>query len=100
MELQLYALKRLLPLDGPLIVLGDFNAEPDVVSKVLTEGTGIKRVPLDHTIPTESSPHHVDQIYYRGLCLEDYGIANTIGISDHLPVWAAFDAPDGKRSCN
>lgn len=97
-DLQLHALKSLLPSDGPVVILGDFNAEPKVIDAILLNGTNILRVPVE--APTETATYdNIDHIYYRGLCLGRYGVANTVGASDHLPVWAEFDKPNSSGQC-
>lgn len=97
---QIQGLRNILPGKGPLVILGDFNEHPEVVEPLLLKDTEIKRVPIDETKPTETAFfEHQDHIYYRDLCVVKCGIGHTVGVSDHLPVWAVFDKPNDNGRC-
>eukprot|EP00931_Biecheleriopsis_adriatica_P011346 TRINITY_DN112430_c0_g1_i1.p1 TRINITY_DN112430_c0_g1~~TRINITY_DN112430_c0_g1_i1.p1 ORF type:complete len:208 (+),score=36.32 TRINITY_DN112430_c0_g1_i1:1-624(+) len=99
-------------MDGPLILVGDFNMPQDKMTRPsstalleLVTGTGLKATCehkgkncLDPDVemplpPTEwISDLHLDWIFYRGLEFEKQTI-DEVTCSDHMPVAATFRLP-------
>lgn len=88
-----------------IIIAGDFNTTPMLWYKravpvlvrnqqkgfrFFMEELGFTATPQKrgHSFRAGPIPLHLDEIYVRGLTIEEAGVANTIRLSDHKPLWA------------
>lgn len=99
-QLQLTAISNMIQNEWsnyPVVLLGDFNNNPVNTTKIWTDEDPLPSNSLrlvHNEAPTETAGfQNIDHIYFRGLCLREFGVSNTWGVSDHLPVWAKFELP-------
>ena len=83
---------------GPLILLGDFNSEPQSVQiKTIIQAGVIDAYATTHnqthTPTTVDGNSAIDFIFYRGLQIKWSGIIQGYTGSDHRPVYAVFELP-------
>ncbi len=83
---------------GPLILLGDFNSEPQSVQiKTIIQAGVIDAYATTHNqthAPTTVDGNStIDFIFYRGLQIKGSGIVQGYTGSDHRPVYAVFELP-------
>ena len=96
--------------EGPLVVVGDFNSTPwSYAMKQFERDSGLKRethalltYPLAITVPPRISRDELlrtlpflplDQVFQRGVTVHDLHPAASTG-SDHLPVVFSFSVPN------
>ncbi|MHA7134001.1 endonuclease/exonuclease/phosphatase family protein [Oerskovia turbata] len=88
---QLDALFTAEPVEGPHILGGDFNAEPDseeielVESHGLLSGQDAAGSPDDLTSPAIAPRHRIDWIFTAGLTVERFTVLDEVS-SDHRPL--------------
>ena len=80
--------------DLPVILMGDFNAEPDdsvfdPIRERLSDTQNKSDNPDVKTFPSDKPRKKIDYIFYRGLeCIKAHTITEVL--SDHLPIIAEF----------
>ncbi len=93
-----------IPDDEPLIIAGDFNdwrghAEDQLESQLqLVEVFKCIHGKHAKTFPAKRPALKVDRIYFRGLSLQTACVLKDApwkDLSDHLPLYASFELPDG-----
>ncbi len=80
--------------DLPLILMGDFNAEPDdtvfdPLYERLSDSDLLSDVKSQPTFPSYAPEKKIDYILYRGLKCKSVRTVNEV-ISDHCPIVAEF----------
>eukprot|EP00727_Mastigamoeba_balamuthi_P006966 m51a1_g2890 hypothetical protein (769) ;mRNA; r:424569-427424 len=87
---------------GPVLLMGDFNAQMDASSMKALDAVGLRNVWRELrrgqpyvTLPDEGTG--IDHIYYRGLVPVGVDVLSQLGggASDHYPVLASFVLPRG-----
>ena len=48
--------------------------------------------PILNFFPTEA--FQLDHLFVKGMCINEIGKVNQIGVSDHLPIWAEMEIQD------
>lgn len=82
--------------DKPIILMGDFNVEPDdevldPIRERLLDTADLFEGARECTYPSDKPFKKIDYIFFRGLeCTEAYTLHDVI--ADHLPVVANFEA--------
>lgn len=99
-EFERYALSQ------PVILMGDFNSEipsqteqPDAIEYLMNTQWIASAVPFDkekmnHTFSSERPEKMIDYLFYNENflgCKEAHVIPEAGQVSDHLPVWGAFE---------
>ena len=82
---------------GPVVLLGDFNTlsrASGVAARRLLEAHGYETPLPTGTGTWRAGPLrlHADWIFTRGLSVTRWGVARSLGVSDHWPVWAEVEA--------
>lgn len=78
---------------GPVVILGDFNTlstQKAIEIRRLLESRGFT-TPFPTGTPTWGGAglrFHADWIFVRGVGVTRWGVARTLGVSDHWPIWA------------
>jgi endonuclease/exonuclease/phosphatase family metal-dependent hydrolase len=85
--------------DGPAIVLGDFNTLSKtkcIDTRDFMERQGFKTPFVTGTATWRGAGLrlHADWIFTRGLEVERFGVARPLNSSDHWPVWAEIEVSD------
>ena len=83
-------------LEGPVILLGDFNTlsrRSGVAMRDFLESEGFETPFPTGTATWRSGPIrlHTDWIFTRGARVVRFGVARPLSVSDHWPVWAEID---------
>lgn len=81
--------------DLPIILMGDFNAEPDdkvfaPIRERLLDTADISDSGKECTFPSDEPFKKIDYIFYRGLTCKSVETLHDV-IADHLPVVAEFE---------
>jgi endonuclease/exonuclease/phosphatase family metal-dependent hydrolase len=94
-------LEKVAQLSGPVVLLGDFNTlsrRSCLETRRLLEAHGFAT-----PFPTGTATWraglirlHTDWIFVRGARVKKYGVARSLGVSDHWPVWAEIELGDGE----
>jgi endonuclease/exonuclease/phosphatase family metal-dependent hydrolase len=89
-------LKRADETDKPTVLLGDFNTltrESGVAMRRLLESSGYETPFRTGTATWRAGliRLHTDWIFVRGLRVLRYGVARSLGVSDHWPVWVEVE---------
>jgi endonuclease/exonuclease/phosphatase family metal-dependent hydrolase len=85
--------------NGPTLILGDFNTlskRKAIETRNLLEAHGYS-TPFSTGTPTWRGAGirlHADWIFYRGLEITRWGVARSLNVSDHWPIWAEVDFSD------
>lgn len=72
-------------LDGPCLVIGDFNYPLPIIKQFLS----FQDVSTKNTYPSHCPVFHLDRVFVNSSCLEQFTIEVVVGkehLSDHLPV--------------
>lgn len=79
-------------LKGPIILMGDFNSEPDsyTIKRLLSTDVIDSYYQFHKKHSPTCGEEMIDYIFYRNLDLKYVEIINTDGDSDHLPIVAKF----------
>ena len=81
-------------IDGPVIMLGDFNDTPQSeIINLLNKQNGFNRLAPSnqinsYTFSVNTPQQRIDYLFGRGVNVFNYGIAEHVKSSDHFPVWA------------
>ena len=83
-------------IDGPVILLGDFNTlskRSCLAMREFLESRGYSTPFRTGTATWRSGPIrlHTDWIFTRGAGVKRFGVARRLSVSDHWPVWAEID---------
>ena len=86
-------------IDGPVILLGDFNTlskRSCLAMREFLESRGYNTPFRTGTATWRSGPIrlHTDWIFTRGAGVKRFGVARRLSVSDHWPVWAEIDLKD------
>ena len=78
---------------GPVIILGDFNTlskQKAIAIRRLMESRGYSTPFATGTATWRGAGlrFHADWIFGRGVCIERWGVAKPLNVSDHWPIWA------------
>lgn len=90
-----FARLRELPVYGPSVLLGDFNAGRDEVGAALGEGYTVAELPAD-SVPTRprssgaAKSQVIDHVVTRGIAVWDTAVVDVAGVSDHNLVRATI----------
>lgn len=81
--------------DLPVILMGDFNAEPDdkifqPLRERLQDTDKFSETENNLTYPSDAPKIKIDYIFYRGLTCKKTTTVSEI-FSDHLPIIAEFE---------
>jgi endonuclease/exonuclease/phosphatase family metal-dependent hydrolase len=90
-------LRRADETDKPTVLLGDFNTltrESGLAMRRLLESRGYETPFKTGTATWRAGliRLHTDWIFVRGLRVLRYGVARSLGVSDHWPVWVEVEA--------
>lgn len=89
-EMQLrFLVERLSGLDGPCVLMGDFNRFPDDVTSLLSAGWAV--APSDNTYPSWQPEKRIDYICVRNATVLSTDVRST-AISDHCALLATITA--------
>ena len=82
-------------LDGPVILMGDFNSEPNSSQMQFMYDIGMINAYGEYTNGSYAATHlnrnSIDFIMYRDLTLISVDVYSDLTGSDHFPVYAEFD---------
>lgn len=73
--------------DAPAVLLGDFNAEKDIVLPELGQGFDAAQLPAGQTTRGQQA---IDHVIVRGATATDASVLDNEGLSDHHPVQATI----------
>lgn len=90
-----YIVDYLRKVDGPLLILGDFNdTTRSSLLQYLESELELRNLASHFALENEYSfsvkvpNRRIDHILGRGLKVHDFGVAKSIKSSDHFPIWA------------
>lgn len=87
----------------PVILLGDFNTlsrRSGAAMREFLESQGFTTPFRTGTTTWRSGPIrlHCDWIFVRGVAVKRFGVARSLSVSDHWPVWAEIDLSSQARA--
>ena len=81
-RVQLRALVRQLPEQGPLVLMGDLNLPPDVAARA----TRLRPLASGLTFPAHAPAEQIDHVLGRGVTATSKGTVHRLELSDHCAL--------------